>query len=80
MRRLVLGKVGYVGDPSNRFNIGGHGDRYWTHRAGWLRATSGRAAVLSPGSEHPTPSRDAEHAHARAGGRTTDGAEASRYE
>ena len=53
MRRLVLGKVGYVGDPSNRFNIGGHGDRYWTHRAGWLRATSGRAAVLSPGSERP---------------------------
>ena len=67
MRRLVLGKVGYGGDSSNRFNIGGVGDRYWTNHAGRLRATSGRAAVLSPGGERPAPCRDADHPLARTG-------------
>jgi hypothetical protein len=79
MRRLALGKVGYGGDPSNRFNIGGLGDRYWTHHAGWLRATGGRAAVFSPGSERPAPCGDAEHSLARAG-RAADWPQATGYE
>ena len=56
------------------------GDRYRTHRAGRLCTAGDRAAVQRPGSERPAPCRDAEHALARAGRRTADGAQASRYE
>ena len=78
MRRIALGKVGYVGDSSNRFDSGGGGDRYRPRRAGWLRATGRRAAVLSAGSERPTACRDAEHPLTRAGC-ATDRAPATRY-
>ena len=67
MRRLALGEVGYVGDSSNRFNIGGVGDRFWPRRAGWLRAAGGRATVFGPGSERPGSCGDTGYSRARAG-------------
>ena len=48
MRRLAPGKVGYVGDSSNRFNIGGVGDRYRTRRSDRLRTAGDRHAVHAP--------------------------------
>ncbi len=79
MRRIALGKVGYGGDPSNRFNIGGVGDRYRPRLAGGLRANGGRPAVFSARSERPASCGDAEHSLARAG-RATDWSQASGYE
>jgi hypothetical protein len=79
MRRVALGKVGHGGVTSNRFNIGGVGNRYHAHHADWLRANSEGAAVLSTGGECPTARRDADHPLARTG-RAADGPQATRYE
>ena len=79
MRRVALGKVGHGGVASNRFNIGGVGNRYRAHHADWLRANGEGTAVLSPGSQRPTPCRDADHPLARAG-RAADWPQATRHE
>jgi hypothetical protein len=71
--------VGHGGVASNRFNIGGVGDRYRAHHADQLRANGEGAAVLGPGGECPTARRDADHPLARAG-RAADGPQATRYE
>ena len=73
------GKVGHVGDSSNRFGIGGLGDRYRTHHAG-RRCTAGDGCGMQrPGGERPAARRDAEYPLARAGC-AADGPQAAGYE
>ena len=79
MRRLALGKVGYGGDSSTRFNIGGVGDRYRTHRADWPRANGDGCGMQRTGGERPAARRDAEYPLARAGC-AADGPPAAGYE
>ncbi len=55
-------KVGHVGDSSNRFFIGGVGDRYRTHRSDRRRTAGVRDAVHGAGGQRSGSSSVAEYA------------------